>query len=40
MWKSWLQKDAIPEGWSRNLWDEFYGLLHRRAMWRHYLIVV
>jgi hypothetical protein len=35
-WRSWLDKSAIPAGWDRNLWDEFYALLHRRAMWRGY----
>jgi hypothetical protein len=35
-WRSWLEKDFIPEGWDRNLWDEFYALFHRRAMWRDY----
>jgi hypothetical protein len=39
-WRSWLDKSAIPEGWDRNLWDEFYALLHRRAMWRGYRVMI
>ena len=33
-WRSWL--DEKPDDWHRNLWDEFYALLHRREMWRRY----
>lgn len=36
-WRSWLDKSAIPEGWRKNLWDEFYALLHRRATLNGYL---
>jgi AbiU2 len=35
-WRSWIDKDAIPEGWRKNLWDEFYAMLHRRETWRGY----
>jgi AbiU2 len=35
-WRSWVHPDAKPEGWDSNLWDEFYGLLHRRDMWNGY----
>jgi hypothetical protein len=35
-WRSWLDKDHMPEGWHRNLWDEFYALQHRRDTWRGY----
>ncbi len=36
VWRSWLDKDSILEGWDRKLWNEFYALLHHRAMWRGY----
>jgi hypothetical protein len=32
-WRSWLDKDAMPPEWHRNLWDEFYALQHRRDQW-------
>jgi len=35
-WRSWVHPNAKPEGRDRNLWDEFYGLLHRRDMWSGY----
>jgi hypothetical protein len=35
-WRSWVHPNAKPEGWDRNLWDEFYGLQQRRQMWNGY----
>jgi hypothetical protein len=35
-WRSWLDKDHMPEGWHRNVWDEFYAVQHRRDTWRGY----
>ncbi len=39
-WRSWLDLDAMPEGWNKNLWGEFYALMHRRRMYREYLAVL
>jgi hypothetical protein len=36
IWRSWVHPRAKPEGWDRNLWDEFYGLQQRRQMWNGY----
>jgi AbiU2 len=35
-WRSWVHPNAKPEGWDKNLWDEFFGLLRRRDMWSGY----
>jgi hypothetical protein len=32
--------NAKPEGWDRNLWDEFYGLQQRRQRWNGYRAVL
>jgi hypothetical protein len=39
-WRSWVHPDAKPEGWDRNLWDEFYGLQQRRQRWNGYRAVL
>jgi hypothetical protein len=39
-WRSWLDKNAIPSGWRKNLWDEFYALLHRREMFAQFREIV
>jgi hypothetical protein len=36
VWRSWLDREFMSEDWDRNLWDEFYGLFFRRAMWRNF----
>lgn len=36
-WVSWLDKESMPEGWTRNLWDEFYAFQHRRHQWNAYM---
>jgi hypothetical protein len=33
-WQSWVDPDKKPEGWEKNLWGEFFALLHRRNMWK------
>jgi hypothetical protein len=35
-WRSWVDLDAKPKGWDKNLWGEFYGLQHRRDMGNGY----
>jgi hypothetical protein len=35
-WRSWVDPDEKPADWDTNLWDEFFGLLHRRDMWNGY----
>jgi hypothetical protein len=39
-WRAWLDLDAMPEGWNKNLWGKFYALMHRRRMYREYLAVL
>jgi hypothetical protein len=39
-WRSWVDLEAKPEGWDKNLWEEFYGLQYRRQMWNGYRTVV
>jgi AbiU2 len=39
-WRSWVHPSAKPEGWDRNLWDEFYGLQQRRHRWNGYRAVL
>ena len=39
-WRSWVHPNARPEGWDRNLWDEFYGLQQRRHRWNGYRAVL
>jgi len=31
-----VDPDEKPADWDTNLWDEFFGLLHRRDMWNGY----
>jgi len=39
-WRSWVHPNAIPEGWDKNLWEEFYGLQGRSYMWNGYKTVL
>lgn len=39
-WRSWLDPNERLPDWIRNLWEEFYALDLRRAVWRGYIEVV